>query len=675
MRPLPLLLLLASFAACTQPPPQQDAPAGDRVQWWREARFGLFVHWGLYAIPAGEWQGRTDHGEWIRETAHIPVGEYERFQRQWNPTQFDADAWAALAARAGMQYAVLTTKHHDGFCMFQSALTDWDVGNTPSHRDVVGEYVRACRRHGLRVGFYHSIMDWHHPDYLPRRGWEKDRSAEGADFERYVAYLRGQVRELLTNYGPIDVMWFDGEWENTWTNARGKELYALCRTLQPGVLVNNRVGKSRDGMAGLSRGDDAIGDFGTPEQEVPPQGLPGVDWETCMTMNQHWGWNRADDHWKSTTELIRTLADVASKGGNFLLNVGPMADGRFPSLAIERLEQIGRWMDVHGLAIHGTRSSPFGALPFGRCTWRTNAAGSRLYLFVFDVPADRTIELTGLGNAVRDARLLGGPALPFRDAAGTLRIELPASGLDARCPVVAVDLTGEPLVYLPPTLAAAAPEFVRELAVDVQSPSSGLDLAVTTDGSEPTLRSPRPALPLLLAATTTVKARAFHRGEPVTPVVERTFAKVAPWPAADAQPKLAGLSCSVHPGTFDRLPDFAAVPAEREFDVPVPTIADDSARERVARRFTGFLRVPTDDVYQFALTADDGARLLLDGRTVVDHDGLHSASTGNGTAPLAQGLHRIEVQWFNKTGDAALALRWARLGGTLSDVAAAELLH
>src|SRR5262249_16734106 len=167
MRPFALLVLLASAAACTQPPSQKDAPGGDRMQWWREARFGLFVHWGLYAIPAGEWRGRTDHGEWIRETAHIPVGEYEQFQRQWDPKQFDADAWAALAARAGMQYAVLTTKHHDGFCMFRSALTDWDVENTPSHRDVVGEYVRACRSHGLRVGFYHSIMDWHHPDYLP----------------------------------------------------------------------------------------------------------------------------------------------------------------------------------------------------------------------------------------------------------------------------------------------------------------------------------------------------------------------------------------------------------------------------------------------------------------------------------------------------------------------------
>jgi alpha-L-fucosidase len=354
---------------------ENDAAHDARMAWWREARFGLFLHWGLFSLPAGAWEESTSHAEWIMTTAQIPVERYELFREQFNPVQFDPDAWAKMAADAGMKYVVITAKHHDGFALFDSKTSDYDVMATPYERDLLRALAAAVRRHGMVMCFYHSIMDWHHPDYLPRRNWES-RSAEGADFQRYRKYLNAQVTELLTNYGPIGVMWFDGEWESTWNNEYGKELYALCRKLQPNVIVNNRVSTGRAGMAGMTKGAHFPGDFGTPEQEIPASGLPGVDWETCMTMNDHWGFNAADEHWKSNQDLIRKLCDIASKGGNFLLNVGPTAEGLFPPQAVERLAAIGAWMKVNGEAIHGTQAGPFEALSFGRCTQRLRTTRS-----------------------------------------------------------------------------------------------------------------------------------------------------------------------------------------------------------------------------------------------------------------------------------------------------------
>ncbi|MGE5199190.1 MAG: alpha-L-fucosidase, partial [Rhodospirillaceae bacterium] len=307
------------------PAPPPDA----RLDWWRAARFGMFIHWGLYAIPAGEWNGRSDYGEWIRNNARIPIGVYDQFKARFNPAKFDPDAWVRLAKGAGMQYLVITTKHHDGFALFDSKETDWDVMATPYGRDIVRQLADACRRGGIRLGLYYSIMDWHHPDYLPRREWElASRPDAGADFDRYVAFMKGQLKELLSGYGPIGVLWFDGQWEGTWNAARGRDLYDYVRALQPSIIVNNRVGQG-------------LGDFGTPEQEIPATGVPGADWETCMTMNGNWGFNRADKNFKSAQTLVRNLVDVASKGGNFLLNVGPTAEGEFPAESVERLEQIG----------------------------------------------------------------------------------------------------------------------------------------------------------------------------------------------------------------------------------------------------------------------------------------------------------------------------------------------
>jgi len=375
-----------------------------RMFWWREARFGMFIHWGLYAVPAGEWKEETNHAEWILTTAQIPVSEYENFSDQFNPVKFNAEEWVRAAKNAGMKYIVLTSKHHDGFCLFDSKLTGYDVVDaTPFKRDILQELAEECQRQGLKICWYYSIMDWHHPDYLPRREWE-DRSSEGADFNRYIEYMKGQLRELVNNYGKIGVLWFDGEWENHWDQEKGKDMYTYVRSLQPDIIINNRVGKGRAGMAGTYDPETASGDFGTPEQEIPATGLD-YDWETCMTMNNHWGYNKHDDNWKSTEDLIRKLVDIASKGGNFLLNVGPTAEGLFPEESIKRLNDIGQWMSVNGESIYGTSASRFENLEWGRSTTK----GKSIYLHVFDWPQEGRLIVPGLNAQPEKAYLLSLP--------------------------------------------------------------------------------------------------------------------------------------------------------------------------------------------------------------------------------------------------------------------------
>jgi alpha-L-fucosidase len=378
------------------------------MKWWRDARFGMFIHWGLYAIPAGEWKGERikSIGEWIMERADIPVEEYEKLAKQFNPVKFDADQWVRIAKNAGMKYVVITSKHHDGFCLWDSKVTDYDIIDaTPFDRDILGELSEACKKHGIRLCFYHSIMDWHHPDaQAPFYPNYNSRNRTNPNFDRYVeTYMKPQLKELITEYGPLGVLWFDGEWIADWTEPQGKDLYKYVRALQPDIIINNRVGKGRKGMEGLNKGDqEYAGDFGTPEQQIPAKGLPGVDWESCMTMNDTWGYKHYDDNWKSKQDLLRKLADIASKGGNFLLNVGPTAEGLIPQPSVERLAAMGEWMQVNGESIYGTTASPIGKVRWGRCT----AKPGRLYLHVFDWPADGRLEVPEITDDVNKAYLL-----------------------------------------------------------------------------------------------------------------------------------------------------------------------------------------------------------------------------------------------------------------------------
>jgi alpha-L-fucosidase len=442
-----------AVAGCSQMKSQtagagRDMTRDERMQWWREARFGMFIHWGLYAIPAGEWKARRvgGIGEWIMNNAQIPVEEYEQLAGRFNPAKFDADKWARIAKNAGMKYIVITSKHHDGFCLWDSKVSDYDIMDaSPFKRDILKELSKACKKHGLRLCFYHSIMDWHHPD-AQRPFWPNynDGGKSNPNFSRYAAtYLKPQLRELIVNYGPLGVLWFDGEWIKDWTEPQGKDLYNYVRDIQPDIIINNRVGKGRKGMEGLSKSDEYAGDFGTPEQQIPPKGLPGVDWESCMTMNDTWGYKHYDHNWKSSEDLIRKLADIASKGGNFLLNVGPTAEGLIPAPSVERLAAMGEWMKVNGRSIYGTSASPLGAVPWGRCT----AGRNRLYLHVFDWPQNGRLEVPGLKNRISKAYLLADTrrrplAVESRSPAGAV-LSLPQEAPDPINSVVVLEVEGK----------------------------------------------------------------------------------------------------------------------------------------------------------------------------------------------------------------------------------------
>jgi len=471
-------------------------------------------------------------------------------------------------------------------------------------------------------------------------------------------------------------MWFDGEWEATWNHEYGEALYKLCRSLQPGVIVNNRVDKGRGGMGGMSD-EGYFGDFGTPEQTIPATGIPGVDWETCMTMNGNWGYNSHDTDWKSTEDLIQKLCDIASKGGNFLLNIGPKADGTFPQESIDRLREIGDWMDVNGEAIYATTASPFGLFDWGRCTVKAGEESSTLYLHVFDWPSAGVLRLEGLGSEVTGARLLAdiGRDVGVVQKDGAAYFQVGTVCPDPLSAVLAVEIVGAPVVFRAPTIEALTDTIVNPIEVTVNAGSPGLVARYTLDGSEPTTRSPKIDGPVTIAGSCTLSARSFHEGKAVGATTRRAFEKVTPRPGATAGGTRPGLACEVYDGDFNTMPDFDAMtPASRETMATV-ALPDKYTSEKVGRRYSGFILTPADDAYSFALTSDDGSRLFIDGELVVDHDGLHSSGTKLGVAALGKGWHAITVEWFNKTGGADLSLKMGPAGGDLAPVATNSLSH
>jgi alpha-L-fucosidase len=455
----------AEGPASTVSPSPGESPAQReaRMAWWREARFGMFVHWGLYSGLAGTWDGKpvgTKGGmEWIQQRVQADTDTYaQRALPLFKPTPNFAREWARLAKTAGCRYIVFTTKHHDGFALHDSQVSDYDAGSK-LHRDLVREIVDAARAEGLRVGFYHSVIDWHHDQYCYEKSKQLPHPLKGQpypngtrDHAKYLDYLHGEVNELVSNYGRIDIMWWDYsaqdfQGDEAW---HATELMQLVRAKQPGIIMNNRLYRSPEagwksmGTEGyIPQLDPKYGDFITPEQHIPATGMPGVDWETCMTMNTTWGYSDHDHAWKSDETLIRNLIDIASKGGNYLLNIGPKGDGSVPPESIKSMEAIGAWMKVNGAAIYGTTASPFASLDWGRCTRK----GTTLYLHIFNWPSDGTL-LVPLQNQAGGARLLADPShtLAVSTSSDGVRIRLPARAPDAVATVVALQITGEPHV-------------------------------------------------------------------------------------------------------------------------------------------------------------------------------------------------------------------------------------
>ena len=401
----------------------QDDPV--RGAWLHDSRFALFIHWGLYAELAGRWQGKTYYGisEWIMHRASISAAEYAEVAQRFNPSEFDAREWVRFAKAAGMRHIMITAKHHEGFAMYRSAVSPFNIADaTPFGRDPMAELAEACQEEGLRLGFYYSqTADWHEPDAI---GNYWDSFGSEPDFRRYLhTKVIPQLKELLTNYGPIAGIWFDTP--GPITPEESEQLVDFVHSLQPECLVNSRIG-------------NGLGDYDTlGDQEIPRLPRPGL-WETPDTHNDTWGYSWCDENWKSPREIAERLVRVVSRGGTYMLNVGPDGKGRIPAMSERILRQVGEWVAAHETAIHGAGPSPFGPLAWGECTTRDNT----LFLHVFSWPVDGRLIVPGLKSPVRDAQLVGGEEVAVEVCAEGSILSLPARRPGTLIPVIALELDG-----------------------------------------------------------------------------------------------------------------------------------------------------------------------------------------------------------------------------------------
>jgi len=455
-----LLFLLFScslFAQTNSTPVVRTLSKEERMKWWREARFGLFIHWGVYAVPAGTYNGIQIQriGEWIMNRGKIPVAEYQKFAKEFNPVKYDADAWVKMAKDAGMKYIVITAKHHDGFALFKTDASKWDIVDaTPYGKDLLKPLAAACKKYGIKLGFYYSqAQDWNNPGGAAAKrpaseGWANPDSAKidaytsansghwdpiqtSKTMSQYIDEIAvPQVKELLTNYGEVAVFWWDTPTDMT-DEFAGK-LDALL-ALQPNIITNDRLKRP-----------NFPGDYKTPEQRIPNiSELDGKDWETCMTMNETWGYKSYAHNWKSTETLVRNLIDIASKGGNYLLNVGPKADGTIPQESIDRLKEIGEWMKKNGESIYATKASPYPPVTWGRITQKQNKTNTILYLSVFDWPKDGKLMIP-TGNEVVSAKLLAnGKSVRAERKPEGIEFKLPETAPDPIASVIKLELKGK----------------------------------------------------------------------------------------------------------------------------------------------------------------------------------------------------------------------------------------
>lgn len=445
-------LLLATICHGEETKAERDA----RMAWWREAKFGMFIHWGVYSVPAGFYHGQPVDGigEWIMNKGKIPMAEYQGFAKEFNPVKFNADEWVKIAKDAGQKYIVITSKHHDGFAMFDTKASPWNIVQaSPFGRDPLKELAAACKKNGIKLGFYYSqAQDWNNGGSAAGGKWDPAQKRDMDDYIDKVAVP--QVKEILSNYGEFPAcLWWDTPIDMN--HERAQKIYDVVEKFRPNIIMNNRLG------GGFK------GDTETPEQFIPAQGYPGRDWETCMTMNDTWGYKRDDQNFKSTETLIRNLCDIASKGGNYLLNVGPTSEGVIPPPEVDRLREVGAWMRVNGEAIYATGPTPFGAEAgsfsatekdkkgkpkfVAAWDWRATTKPGKIYLHIFNWPKDGQFQLAGLQSKVKKAYLLADhKKLKVTATDAGVSIALPENAPDKIASVLVVEIKDSvPKVIVP----------------------------------------------------------------------------------------------------------------------------------------------------------------------------------------------------------------------------------
>ena len=436
-------MLFTTQFLLAQVPKETDAQKDERMKWWTDARFGMFIHWGLYALPARH--------EWVKNAERMTNDQYQKYFEMFDPDMWDPHEWAKMAKAAGMKYVVLTAKHHEGFCMFDSRFTDYKSTNTPYGKDIVKEYVEAFRAEGLKVGFYYSLLDWHHPDYTIDSNHPQRQTSDSAyarlnknrDMSKYREYVKNQVRELLTNYGEISIIWFDfsfpgknGKGHDDWDS---ENLLKMVRSLQPGIIVDDRL--DLDNVEGGW-------DFTSPEQvqvsKWPERNGKKVSWETCQTFSGSWGYYRDEFTWKSPAQLLELLIESVSKGGNLLLNVGPTARGVFDSRAQDRLKAMGEWMKFNNRSIYGCTEAPSDFAAPANTLLTYNPVTKRLYVHLLAYPLGN-LTLSNMADKVKYVQFLH-DASEIRFGAGSeeakndLILSLPVQKPQVEIPVLEVFL-------------------------------------------------------------------------------------------------------------------------------------------------------------------------------------------------------------------------------------------
>jgi len=411
----------------------------NRMKWFTDAKFGLFIHYGVYATLGGEWKGKPvpKYAEWIQCWGKITPEEYIPLAANFKPVNLDADAWVRRAKDAGMKYMVITSKHHEGFCLWDSAQTEYDLGEaTTFDRDILAELSAACKKHGLKFGTYYSIIDWHHPS---QRAEVSTSQPPMRDKAGYVKYMKAQLKELIERYDPA-VMWFDGDWAKWWTMEDGIDLYNYLRDLNPDLIINNRVAKRKEFKK----------DFGTPEQQTPGEALDHL-WEACWTVNHSWGFKKSDTNWKKTDVLIQKQIDINTKGGNLLLNVGPKADGSWPDATVKQFREMGEWNQAHADAVYNAEYVKAPVQSWGKLSQAkgSNDSEGELFAYVFKKQENGNLEVKGVSFGAVEAFSYGGKLLPSKVTKDGVEVDLSSIEINPNATVLRLKYKGGMKVAAP----------------------------------------------------------------------------------------------------------------------------------------------------------------------------------------------------------------------------------